>query len=106
MQKAFDTLDQSNRSEKLYRYGSIGLVLNISRRHLTDRKQFDAFDKDLQMKGHCKHLGIQIDSKLNFKDHIYFVTKNLNGFSGLMYNKREDLGLRLNELRRTINTSL
>ena len=49
----------------------------------------DAFDTELPLKGHCKYLGVQIDTKLNFKDHINYVTKKLNKFCGLMYNIRE-----------------
>ena len=37
----------------------------------------DAFDTELPLKGHCKYLGVQIDTKLNFKDHITYVTKQI-----------------------------
>ena len=37
----------------------------------------DAFDTELLLKGHCKNLGVQIDTKLIFEDHhISYVAKN------------------------------
>ena len=37
------------------------------------------------MKNHCKYLGLYIDSKLTFREHIKYVSKKLNKFCGLIY---------------------
>ena len=36
----------------------------------------EAFGKKISVEGHCKHLGIAIDGKLNFDEHVSHVTKN------------------------------
>ena len=45
-------------------------------------------DKTLDYKSSCKYLGLQIDPRLSFKDHIDQVVKKLNKFCGLIYHVR------------------
>ena len=45
-------------------------------------------DKTLDYKSSCKYLGLQIDPRLSFKDHIDKVVKKLNKFCGLIYHVR------------------
>ena len=37
----------------------------------------------------CKYLGVLIDSKLTFRDHLIYVVKKLNKFCGLIYRVRD-----------------
>ena len=37
----------------------------------------------------CKYLGVLIDSKLTYRDHIIYVVKKLNKFCGLIYRVRD-----------------
>ena len=37
----------------------------------------------------CKNLGGLIDSKLSYRDHIYYLVKKLNKFCGLIYRGRD-----------------
>ena len=39
-------------------------------------------------KASCKYLGLHIDGKMTFRDHIDYVVKKLNQFSGLVYKVR------------------
>ena len=36
----------------------------------------------------CKYLGLHIDGKMTFRDHIDYAVKKLNQFSGLVYKVR------------------
>ena len=42
----------------------------------------------IEQKDHVKYLGILIDSKLSFKQHITSVTKKISRAIGLLYNLR------------------
>ena len=48
-----------------------------------------AFGQQLELKNSCKYLGLFLDSKLDFKNHIKMITKKLNRFCGLLYRIRE-----------------
>ena len=41
--------------------------------------------KAIEQKEHVKYLGILIDSKLSFKQHITFITKKISRVIGLLY---------------------
>ena len=48
----------------------------------------EAFGEKISCKSSCKYLGVLIDNKLNFKDHVDHVSKKLNKFCGLVYSIR------------------
>ena len=56
---------------------------------LRKRTQVTLLGQKLQIKDSAKHLGVYLDSKLAFRDHIEHVTKKLNKFSGMIYKVRD-----------------
>ena len=48
----------------------------------------EAFGEKISSKSWCKYLGVIIYNKLNFKDHVDYVSKKLNKFCGLVYRIR------------------
>ena len=48
----------------------------------------ETFGEKISCKSSCKYLGVLIDNKLNFKDHVDYVSKKLNKFCGLVYRIR------------------
>ena len=48
----------------------------------------ETFGEKISCKSSCKYLGVIIDNKLNFKDHVEYVSKKLNKFCGLVYRIR------------------
>ena len=48
----------------------------------------EAFGEKISCKSSCKYLGELIDNKLNFKDHVDYVSKKLKKFCGLNYRIR------------------
>ena len=51
--------------------------------------QLTLLSKQLPTKESSKYLGVYLDSKLTFHDHIECVTKKLNKFSGMIYKVRD-----------------
>ena len=45
-------------------------------------------NQKIPQKASCKYLGLHIDGKMTFKDHIYYVVKKLSQFSGLVHKVR------------------
>ena len=45
-------------------------------------------NKKIPQKASFKSLGLHIDGKITFRDHMYYVVKKLNQFSGLVYKAR------------------
>ena len=56
---------------------------------LRNRTQLILLGQKLPLKYSAKYLGVYLDSKLIFRDHIEHVTKNLNEFSGMIYKVRD-----------------
>ena len=54
----------------------------------------EAFGETIPCKSSCKYLGVLIDNKLNFKDHVNHVTKKVNNFCGMVYRMRHFYPLR------------
>ena len=48
----------------------------------------EAFGEKISCKSSCKYLGVLIDIKLNFKDHVDYVSKKLNKFCWLVFRIR------------------
>ena len=45
-------------------------------------------NQNIPQKSLCKYLGVHFDGKMTFRDHINYVVKKLNQFSGLVYKVR------------------
>ena len=45
-------------------------------------------NQEIPQKASCKYLGLHIEDKMKFRDHIDSVVKKLNRFSGLVYKVR------------------
>ena len=52
-------------------------------------KHLTILNENVGMKTHCKYLGLYIDSKLTFREHIKYVSKKLNKFCGLIHRIRD-----------------
>ena len=52
-------------------------------------KHLTILNENVGMKTHCKYLGLYLDSKLTFREHIKYVSKKLNKFCGLIYRIRD-----------------
>ena len=56
---------------------------------LRNRTQLTLLGQKLPVKDSAKYLGVYLDSKLTFRDHIEHVTKKMNKFSGMIYKVRD-----------------
>ena len=69
------------------------LIVNASKREvlsfgLGGQKRITLMNRKIPQKTSCRYLGLHIDGKITFRDHIDYVVKKLNQFSGLVYKLR------------------
>ena len=50
--------------------------------------QIEIWVPELNYRASCRYLGIHLDRSLLFREHIDYVVRKLNKFSGLMYRVR------------------
>ena len=43
---------------------------------------------------HCKYLGVRIDNKLTFKDHIGYIIAKISRYTGILYKIRDNLPMK------------
>ena len=43
---------------------------------------------------HCKYLGVRIDNKLTFKDHIGYIITKISRYTGILYKIRDNLPMK------------
>ena len=88
-------LNDWTRANKLTIHPGKTKLLIVSNRMTTNQDLSIQFlDTEIHRTNCCKYLGVHLDSKLNFKDHIQYINSKISKHTGILYKIRDNLPLK------------
>ena len=74
--------------------GKTKLLMVSTRIRSQQNYSINLLNNDVTPINHCKYLGVRIDNKLTFKDHIGYIISKISRYTGILYKIRDNLPMK------------